>query len=118
VAAGKHILVAEDDFIVAMDLVDRLEALGAIVVGPFHDVGAAGRALAVAHPDAAILDVKLGREHVYPLADALAAAAVPFIFATGFEASAIPGRFAPVTCLTKPVSSRDLEAALAAMFAC
>ncbi len=114
-AAGKRILVVEDDYIVAMDLVDSLEALGAIVVGPFYGVATASDALTAARPDAAILDIKLGRETVYPLADRLLAAAVPFVFATGFEASAIPLRFASVTCLTKPVSARDLDLAFLRM---
>lgn len=105
-------MVVEDDYLVALDLVDRVEALGGEVVGPFHDVAGGQRALAQARPDAAVLDVRLGRELVYPLAEALIAAGVPFVFATGFDASVLPARFASLPRLTKPIVSRDLEAAL------
>jgi hypothetical protein len=106
--AGRRILVVEDDYIVAIDLVDCLRGLGAVVIGPFYDVAGGSSALTGTRPDAAILDVKLGRELVYPLADKLMEVGVPFMFATGFDASALPDRFASCPRLIKPIISRDL----------
>jgi hypothetical protein len=59
----------------------------------------------------AILDIKLGDELVYPLADALRDRGVPFIFATGYDASAIPKVYKDVPLMEKPVA---LEEALLA----
>jgi hypothetical protein len=72
---GLRVLVAEDEFAIAMFLVDYLELKGAQVVGPAGDLQALGRLRY--HPiDVALLDINLGGEQVYPLADRLAEAGI------------------------------------------
>ena len=114
---GKRILVAEDDYLVALDLVDQLRSLGAEVIGPFHDVASARSILPSKRPDIAVLDVKLGADLVYPLADMLVEAGVPFVFTTGFDASALPVRYASRPRMMKPITARHLQAVLSAVLA-
>ena len=55
-----------------------------------------------APPDAAILDVNLGGEMVFPLAEALRDRGVPFMFATGYDSWALPPAYADVPRCEKP----------------
>jgi len=59
--------------------------------------------------DGAILDVNIGGEKVYPVAEALAAKGVPFIFATGYGIGGISEAFSHVPALAKPYETRSLE---------
>jgi len=56
-----------------------------------------------------VLDVNLGGDVVYPLADVLAADQVPFIFVTGYGADEIERRFANVPVLQKPIEPDALQ---------
>jgi DNA-binding response OmpR family regulator len=51
--------------------------------------------------DGALLDVSLGNEECYPVADKLRARGVPFAFATGFGAG-VATRFQDSMVLSKP----------------
>lgn len=110
--AHKRVLVVEDDYLVAMDLVRALERAGAEVIGPAPAVDAALSALADASPDGAILDINLGGEMAFPVADALLERGVPFVFATGYDAQVIPPRFTHVKRCEKPMASEQICAAL------
>ncbi len=116
---GRQILVVEDEYYLAIDLEQMLSDLGVGVVGPVPSVKAA-LALMDATPrlDGAILDVNLGGEQVFPVADRLSARGVPFLFATGYGRQDIPERFAQIACIYKPVEpssiARALQQALAA----
>jgi two-component SAPR family response regulator len=66
-------------------------------------------ALRNARVDAAVLDVNLGGEVVYPLADVLTADRVPFIFVTGYGPDEIERRFASVPVLQKPIEPDALQ---------
>jgi PAS domain S-box-containing protein len=108
VVAGRVLLV-EDEALVAMMMRDVLLELGLSVAGPFCTPG---EAVAAAHDDgvdAAILDVNLGGELIYPVADTLAARGVPFVFVTGYGAESIDGRFAHVPILQKPIERTVLQ---------
>ena len=48
----------------------------------------------------------------FPVADALMARGVPFIFATGYDAQIIPLRFMHVKRCEKPMASEQICAAL------
>lgn len=112
--SGRHVLVVEDDYMIAVDLARSLEDLGVTVVGP---VGSVVDALALVRGasalDAAVLDVNLGHgEKVYPVADALRARGVPFVFATGYDHWIIPNAYADAPRFEKPVDTRALLRAL------
>jgi CheY-like chemotaxis protein len=109
---GLRILVVEDEFLVSLDLEAMLRELGGEVVGP---LGSLDRAVAVAREaalDVALLDVNVGGQTVTPVADALAARAVPFVFCTGYDAASLPARHAAVPILMKPCQAHELKSAL------
>jgi len=111
--AGNQVLVVEDEALVAMALRESLSELGYSVVGPFSRMSEAILALRSARVDAAVLDVNLGGEVVYPLADVLAADRVPFIFVTGYGAEEIERRFASIPVLQKPIEQDALQSIFA-----
>jgi CheY-like chemotaxis protein len=67
--------------------------------------------------DLAILDVRLQDESIVPVADALAAKGLPFIFATGYSRNGLPEAYRSKTVLQKPFSQRDLQRALDGLYA-
>jgi len=108
------ILVVEDEALVALDLEYTLEEIGWTVTG---SMGAVGDALAWlggpdAPPCAALLDVNLGGETVFPVAEALKARGVPFAFATGYADMVARSPFAGSPTLTKPVDREALKSVL------
>ena len=110
---GRRVLVAEDEYLLAEDLREELERAGALVLGPVPTVREALELLAAEPaPDMAILDINLGGEMVYPVADALRARGIPFIFATGYEPWSIPEAYKDVPRAEKPVEVRQLTSKL------
>ena len=82
----RRILVVEDEYLTAFTLSDQLEGVGSIVVGPVASVERAIKAVeSEPEIDVAILDVNLGGAKAYPVADALLARNIPFVFASGYE---------------------------------
>jgi DNA-binding NtrC family response regulator len=110
---GRRVLVVEDEYLLASDLAAALERESAEVIGPVPSVAQA-MALIAARPDIelALLDVNLGGELVYPVADALAERGVPFLLLTGYEANAIPSRYESVPRLEKPVRTANVMLAI------
>jgi CheY-like chemotaxis protein len=107
---GSRLLVVEDEYLIAADLKDSLESLGAEVVGPAASVEEALRLIETSGDklDGAVLDVNLRGERVFPVADALGARGVPFIFASGYDAVALPKAYDNVARVEKPVDKRRL----------
>ena len=114
---GLRVLVVEDEPLLSMALIDELEAVGAIVVGPAASVEGALDLLATTSADAAILDFELQGRFVYPVADLLVERGVPFILTTGHDAEMLPERYAFVPNSAKPALASDVLAALAASIA-
>ncbi|CAA2105767.1 hypothetical protein MBUL_03356 [Methylobacterium bullatum] len=107
---GRRILVVEDEYFLADELARGLAEAEAEVLGPIATVeGALGLLNGPSPPNAAILDVNLGGEDVYPVADALLALGVPFLFTTGYDQATILGRYASARLLEKPM---DIAAVL------
>jgi CheY-like chemotaxis protein len=107
-----RILVVEDNALIAMDVEFLVEECGCAVVGPAGTVGEALEAIRHAPPDGAVLDINLGDERVWPVADCLAARAVPFVFASGYGRSEVLERFSGRRLLTKPLTLEILREAL------
>lgn len=107
--SGRKVLVVEDDYFIAQDTCSMLRNNGAEVLGP---VASLEKALAVvaseSEIDAAVLDINLRDARVFPVADALSARGVPFVFATGYDKTVIPDRFAGVRHCEKPIDYNDL----------
>lgn len=105
-----RLLVVEDEFLIALDMIDALEAAGFDVVGPLPSVESAMQVVA-ASPRAfagAILDVNLHGRLSFPIADLLKSMQVPFIFTTGYHMDSIPPRFADTPVMEKPVEGKRL----------
>ena len=109
---GRHILVIEDEHIVAEALSRVLRTCGAVIVGPAATVEQALDLLdTTGRIDGALLDIDLRGIRAYAVADDLIARGVPFVFATGYE-TMIPDRYRHVTVIQKPFDVAETAAAL------
>ena len=106
---GLKVLVAEDEAIIALDLELTLRELGCVVLPATSTVAGALALLEAERPDIALVDTALADGSAVPLAQALAAAGIPFAVATGCEADQLGD---PALCaapyLGKPYGSQDL----------
>lgn len=109
----RRILLVEDEYFLADELATELTDRGATVLGPVSNVKAA-LALIGDEPqlDGAVLDVNLGGEPVYSVADQLIERGVPVVFTTGYDAAALPERYMHVPRCEKPVSIVRITSAL------
>ena len=109
----RRVLVAEDEYMIAEEIATTLGDAGAVVLGPVPGVAEALRLLAAeSRIDAALLDVNLGGEAIWPVVNALLARGVPVVLASGYDASAIPATYAGLPRCEKPATGRDLARAL------
>ena len=108
-ARGNRVLLIEDEILVAMMMRDILTELGLTVVGPFSRLSEAMIAAVHENIDGGIIDVNLGGEFVYPVADVLVAREIPFVFVTGYGVESIEGRFGHVPIIKKPVQRQALQ---------
>ena len=108
---GARVLIVEDAVLLAMELETGLSDAGAQIIGPAYELEEA-LALLDQPIDAAVLDANLNGRSVSPVAEALLARGVPFVFATGYgEAAGAPGGFdAPV--IRKPYDVTQVAAAV------
>jgi CheY-like chemotaxis protein len=112
--SGRHILVVEDEYILALDICEDLEQSGATVIGPVASVGGALRLIeGETKIQAAVLDINLRGELAFEVAQALRAKSIPFVFATGYEPSIVPDEFSAVPLFAKPLQMTRLLASFA-----
>jgi CheY-like chemotaxis protein len=107
--AGNRLLLVEDEALTGMMMSDMLTELGFDVVGPFGRVADAIAAVGSEDIHGAVLDVNLDGEMVYPVAEAVAARGVPFVFVTGYGAEGIDARFSRIPVLQKPIERQMLQ---------
>src|SRR5665213_1154951 len=102
--AGRRVLVVEDEFLVSLTTTDFLEDIGCEVVGPAASLAAAIR-LAESEPlDAAVLDINIAGDMIWPVAEELRRRDVPFLFLSEYtQFTAIPVLFAAAPRLEKPL---------------
>ena len=78
-----QILIVEDEILIAMDLEDMVAEMGGTAVASAHNIQTAIKLAESIEADAAILDVDVAGQLVFPVADILQARDVPIIFHTG-----------------------------------
>lgn len=107
--AALRVLVVEDLMLIAMEVEDALDMLGCRVAGP---VGRLGPALSMARDgsfDAAILDVRLDGDLVFPVAELLKERNIPLAFLTSYPASTLPAAWRDTPLLRKPLRHAELR---------
>jgi DNA-binding response OmpR family regulator len=107
-----RILAVEDEALIAMELEDLLEDLGHEVIGPAATVEDALGLLERARPDAAIVDANLGGVSAEPVVEALTAAGIPVVLASGYDAQELKKLGLGAPMVGKPYSRRELAEAL------
>jgi DNA-binding response OmpR family regulator len=114
VLVGKRVLIVEDEMLVALLIEDFLAELGCNILGP---CGSVAKALAAARTeifDLAVLDVNLGGQKVYPVADVLMERQIPFLFLSGYGDEAIPAGRNEWRVCPKPFRGDHLAAMMSA----
>ena len=110
---GRTILVVEDESLVAMLLETMLEDLSCQPVGPIGDVEEALAAIEAEDTlDAALLDVNVAGREVFPVAAALKAKGVPFVFSTGYGEGGLPDEWKGHPTIQKPFTEAAVRQAL------
>jgi len=109
---GLRVLLVEDEMMVALLLETMITDLGHQVAGP---VARLEKGLEMVERDAidlAVLDVNINGREVYPIAAALEARGIPFIFATGYGSTGLHPAYCDRPIVQKPYRSDDLKAAI------
>lgn len=112
VAAGKRVLVVEDELMIRMLLQDMLADLGHTLAG---EAGRIEDAVALAKQgefDIAILDVNLNGQPISPVVEVLLERGVPFVFATGYGQRGVPEPYRGSPTLQKPFQADALAEAI------
>lgn len=109
---GKRILIVEDSPVVGPFTADLLQELGCRVVGPAPNMAAARELIEGEKIDAALMDVHIRGERVFPLCEALAARSVPFILTSGYADWNMPDKWRDRPRLQKPYTLGRIEEAL------
>ena len=114
-AVPRRVLVVEDEMLIGMLLEDMLTDMGHVVVAIVPRVNEALAAAQREAFDLAILDVHLNGQAVFPVAEALIARGIPFVFATGYGERGLPEQYRNRPILQKPFAKDDLEKTLATL---
>jgi CheY-like chemotaxis protein len=111
-----RILVVENEALIAMLVEDELLDAGALIVGSASSVAEALRMIKAAMGDggisAAVLDLNLDGEAVWPVANALDELGVPFLFETGYGLGCNIGKYVTAPILHKPFDPQALIGAV------
>lgn len=105
---GLKVLVVEDEMMVSMLIEDMLADLGCTVVGPASRLDEAIALANSADLDCAVLDVNLGGQPIFPLADLLREKGKPLAFATGYGDAGLREADRGTPVLQKPFREGDL----------
>lgn len=111
--SGKQVMVVEDEMLVALLVEETLADAGCTVIGPFARVQDALAAAQHHQLDLALLDVNVAGETSFPIAQALEARGVPFLFVTGYGKSALPQDRPDWDAVVKPFIPEHLTERLA-----
>lgn len=110
----RHILIVEDEPLIALQLKALVEDVGGTVIGPVGSVRGAMELLQSEVVAAAILDVQLSDGDVTPVAEALVKREIPIVLQSGLNPPpALQRLFPGLLVHKKPVSGHFLIEQLA-----
>jgi CheY-like chemotaxis protein len=112
---GRDILVVEDEALIASVIEEMLRDLGCREVWIAGSAKDAAVVLAQHRPHAAVLDVNLGGDSGFQLAQTLADAKIPFAFATGYGRQDLPEHWAARPVMEKPFKLETLAAVVGSL---
>ncbi|MGH7880666.1 MAG: response regulator [Candidatus Binataceae bacterium] len=112
-----RVLVVEDEYLIRMLLEDMLADLGYDVAAAVGTLAEASDLAANGDFSAAILDVNLDGQEIFPVAEILARRGLPFVFVTGYGERSLPEPFRDRPALQKPFQSEQLKTTLARIVA-
>lgn len=105
-AARPKLLLVEDEIIVALEMAHEFRASGWDVIGPASSLAEGFALLSLGHcPDAAVLDVNVDRELVFPLAEELRRRGIPLVFCTGCDMPPGSVEFQGAPVVRKPTTT-------------
>ena len=107
------ILVVEDEFLIALDIVAALENAGLAVAGPASTVSDALTVIQTGPLRGALLDAHLGGESASRIADVLTARGLPFAFVRGYGRESLPPAHSAAPLVRKPFTDQEILAAVA-----
>ena len=110
--ARRRILIVEDSPVVGPFTADLLQELGCIAIGPAPNLAIGRQLIESEQIDAALVDVHIRGERVFPLCDALAAKDVPFVLTSGYADWNMPEKWQDRPRLQKPYTLGEVEKAL------
>ena len=111
------VFLVEDEVFIRMMVADMVTDLGHTVAAEAGDLPSALDHANNATFDLAVLDVRLGRDSIAPVASVLAHRNIPFAFATGYGANGVPEEFSGRPWLQKPFPIEQLERCIAQLLA-
>jgi DNA-binding LytR/AlgR family response regulator len=102
-AARGCVLVAEDEFLIALELAQAVQAAGHDAIAPVPTaLEALHHASSRANLVGAVLDVSLRDRDAFGVAAVLAARGIPFVFITGHSPGMIPQTWSSIPTFAKP----------------
>jgi CheY-like chemotaxis protein len=110
--SGRRVLVVEDEMLVLIMIEDMLADLGCKSVSSAATVDKALGLINAQVFDAAMLDMTLNGNDSHPVAEALSARGVPFIYSTGNTGHGLRDGYSDRPVLKKPFKYEDLVAIL------
>lgn len=116
-AAIPRVLVVEDEYLIRMLLEDMLADLGYEVAAAVGTIAEASELAASGEFSAAILDVNLDGEEIFPVADILVKRGMPFVFVTGYGQGSLPDAYRAHPALQKPFQAEQLQLTMAGLLA-
>ena len=114
--AGRKILVVEDSPVVAPFTADLLSELGCEVTGPAPNMAAARELIENGGFEAALMDIHIRGERVFPLCEMLDSRGVPFVLTSGYADWQVPQKWEHRPRLQKPYTLKQVEEALSSLF--
>jgi|SRR3954469_14477982 CheY-like chemotaxis protein len=109
---GRRILLVEDSPVVGPFTADLLTELGCTVIGPAPTMASARELIESERFDAAILDIHIRGERVFPLCDLLDRQGIPFVLTSGYAGWDMPEQLQDRPRLQKPYRLDDVKQAL------